>query len=117
VQGFIETDSATLNVTKARLAGIDKNTTKTREDRLLYLRALLVLERQLIPRDQLQRAGRIDYDHLFFMQHGEPHAFVLCFAWLARRTRCALAARFLQACLQRCHEINNLSFRALIGRK
>lgn len=49
----------TLSVTKACVGGIDKNCTKTREDRLITLcpRALGVLNRQLRLREQLQRSA------------------------------------------------------------
>jgi integrase len=64
----------TLNVTKARVAGIDKDSTKTGEDRRMTLcpRALDVLNRQLALRMRLELAGKIDHDHLFFKVTGEP---------------------------------------------
>jgi integrase len=56
----------TLSVTKARVAGIDRDRTKTGEDRRIHLcaRARAVLERQLRLRQQLKRLGRINHDHL-----------------------------------------------------
>ena len=63
-----------VTVNKARVAGIDKNTTKTGEARRVMLcpRALLVLRRQLALRARLQHEGRIHHDHLFFKDNGEP---------------------------------------------
>jgi integrase len=64
----------TLAINKARVGGVDKNSTKTGDDRRINLcpRALHVLNRQLAMRDALVRAGRIDHDHLFFKGTGEP---------------------------------------------
>ena len=63
-----------VSVTKARVAGCDKDSTKTGEDRRIVLspRALAVLRRQLALRAELQRAGKLDHDHLFFKANGEP---------------------------------------------
>ena len=69
-------DSArrTLDVTKARVDGVDKNSTKTGDDRRIALcpRAIGVLKRQLALRADLVRTGKIDHDFLFFKEHGEP---------------------------------------------
>ena len=64
----------TLTVTKARVAGIDKDSTKTDEDRRVELcpRALDVLNRHLALRKRLQLARNINHDHLFFKEIGEP---------------------------------------------
>ena len=61
-------------VNKARVAGIDKDSTKTGEARRVMLcpRALLVLKRQLALRAQLQHEGRIHHEQLFFKGNGEP---------------------------------------------
>jgi hypothetical protein len=63
-----------LKVTKARFAGIDKDSTKTGEDRRMELctRALDVLNRQLALRKRLEFEGKIHHDHLFFKETGEP---------------------------------------------
>ena len=63
-----------LSVTKARVAGLDKDVTKTSEDRRIVLcpRAIAVLERQLKLREQLVDAGCIHHQHLFFTAAGEP---------------------------------------------
>ena len=64
----------TLSVTKARVAGVDRDRTKTGEDRRVQLcaRARAVLQRQLRLREQLKHADRIDHDHLFFNADGTP---------------------------------------------
>jgi integrase len=74
----------TLNVTKARVAGIDKDSTKTGEDRRTELsaRALVVLNRQLALRRRLELTGKIHHDHLFFKETGEP---IYCLNYPYRR--------------------------------
>ena len=69
-----DTKHRTLSVTKARVAGVDKDVTKTGSDRRMVLspRAAAVLERQLALREQLRRADRIDHEHLFFTATGAP---------------------------------------------
>ena len=64
--------NGTLRVCKARVAGIDKNCTKTGDDRIVTLcpRAIRVVARQLKLRERLKVAGRIDHDHLFFTAEG-----------------------------------------------
>jgi integrase len=63
-----------LSVTKARVAGIDRDRTKINEDRRVVLcpRARSVLERQLVLREGLVRQGRIHHDRLFFHANGQP---------------------------------------------
>jgi integrase len=63
-----------LTISKTRVGGIDRDSTKTGEDRRIELcpRALQVLNRQLTLRDTLVRGGRVDHDHLFFKESGEP---------------------------------------------
>lgn len=63
-----------LSITKARVAGVNRDRTKTGEDRRVVLcpRAQAVLERQLSLREQLCREGRVDHDHLFFHADGAP---------------------------------------------
>jgi hypothetical protein len=53
---------------------IDKDVTKTAEDRrvVLYPRATAVLERQLDLRQQMLRRGAIRHEHLFFTADSEP---------------------------------------------
>jgi integrase len=64
----------TLDVTKARVDGQERDSTKTGEDRRIVLcpRAIGVFKRQLALRAELMRAGRIDHGHLFFKATGEP---------------------------------------------
>ncbi len=64
----------TLRVNKARVAGVDRATTKTGVHRVFELcpRALAVLRRQLALRDQFQRNGRLRHAHLFFSDDGAP---------------------------------------------
>ena len=63
----------TLDVTKARVNGTDKDSTKTGDDRRIVLcpRAIAVLRRHLVLRNELVRAGRIDHDRLFFKASGQ----------------------------------------------
>ena len=69
-----DASKGTLTVNKACVAGIDKDSTKTGEDRRIELcpRALQVLNRQLALRARLELAGKINHDQLFFKQSGEP---------------------------------------------
>jgi hypothetical protein len=64
----------TLTINKARVAGVDKDSTKTGEDRRIVLcpRALDVLRRQLALHTRLKEAGKIDHGHLFFKENGTP---------------------------------------------
>jgi integrase len=65
----------TIAITKARVMARDKDRTKTSEDRTVALcpRVLEVLKRQLALRERWQRLGvRIDHEHLFFKNDGEP---------------------------------------------
>ena len=66
--------SGTLAINKACVMGIDKDCTKTRQDRVVQLcpRAIFVLERQLKLRERLRGAGLIAHDSLFFHADGEP---------------------------------------------
>jgi integrase len=63
-----------ISINKARVSGVDRCKTKTGDDRRVQLcpRALLVLKRQLRLRARLKAAGRIDHDHVFFLESGEP---------------------------------------------
>ena len=66
--------NGTLSISKARVAGIDRDRTKTCENRRVVLcpRARAVLERQLALRDRLMRRGRIRHEHLFVEPNGQP---------------------------------------------
>ena len=63
-----------LRVNKARVYGIDKDNTKTDEDRQVELcpRAMEILDQQLELRERLVRLGQIDHDLLFFESAGAP---------------------------------------------
>lgn len=63
-----------LSISKARVAGVDRDRTKTGYDRRVVLcpRARAVIERQFALREQLRREGRIDHLHLFFHADGTP---------------------------------------------
>jgi integrase len=64
----------TLSVSKARVDGIDKDCTKTCEDRRIKLcrRAAVILERQLRLRERLAAEGCIDHNYLFITDDGSP---------------------------------------------
>ncbi len=64
----------TLCVSKARVAGVDRATTKTGVHRVFELcpRALAVLRRQLALRHQLLREGGRRHSHLFVTGDGSP---------------------------------------------
>ena len=72
--GDYDAARGTLDVTKARVDGVDKNSTKTGDDRRIILcpRAIGVLKRQLSLRDELVRAGKVNHDFLFFKANGQP---------------------------------------------
>jgi integrase len=63
-----------VSVNKSRVAGILRLSTKTGDDRRVFLcpRAMTVLKRQLQLRAQLQEAGRINHDYVFFQANGAP---------------------------------------------
>jgi hypothetical protein len=56
------------------VAEVDKDTTKTGDDRLITLcaRALEIAKRQLLLRAKLRVAGKIDHEHLFFQKSCDP---------------------------------------------
>jgi len=63
-----------LSVTRARVDGIDKDCTKTHEDRRIKLcrRAVAVIERQLRFRDRLTAKDLINHSYLFVTDDGRP---------------------------------------------
>jgi integrase len=83
-------DYDVVRVCKARVAGIDKNCTKTGEDRIVTLcpRAIRVLARQLELRARLKAAGLVDHDHLFFAEGG---GVIRHLQYVARRWRQSLS--------------------------
>ncbi len=72
-----------IQISKARVAGRDKDRTKTSEDRIVDLcpRALDVLKRQLALRGRLKLAGTVDHEHVFFKADGQPIRN-LQYAWM-----------------------------------
>ncbi len=74
VRSDVDLANGIVSVNKARVAGVDRCQTKTGEDRRIALcpRALSVLKRQLRLRARLIAKGKIDHDHLFFQESGEP---------------------------------------------
>jgi hypothetical protein len=72
--GDCDLERGIISITKARVLGREKDRTKTREDRDIRLcgRALDVLNRQLVLREQLVREGTIDHDFVFFQEDGRP---------------------------------------------
>lgn len=110
-------DSAlgTLSVTKARVDGFDKNTTKTREDRTFELcpRAIAVLKRQLDLRERLRRARKIDHEHLFFMEDGAP---IRDIEESGRRWRATLSRLPVRLRRPYCARHSSVSWNLMIGR-
>ncbi len=66
--------SGVLSITKARVQGIQREVTKTGEDRRVELcpRAIAILESHLAWRASLVHEGRIDHDALFFTHDFRP---------------------------------------------
>jgi hypothetical protein len=85
-----------LNITKARVYGIDKDVTKTGEDRRIVLcpRAVAIIERQLRLREREVFAGLIRHDHLFFTASGAPMMDLKYAYWRRQRTLRRLAIRY-----------------------
>jgi integrase len=105
----------TLSVTKARVYGIDKNTTKTHEDRVVELcpRAIAVLKRQLALRRALGARGRIDHDQLFFNPNGTPIRGLGHAARCWRRSSDLLGLRFRRPY---CARHTSVSWNLMIGK-
>lgn len=104
-----------LSVTKARVVGIDKDVTKTGEDRRITLcpRAITVIERQLRLRERLVGAGLIDHHHLFFLDSGAPIPDVTYPYARWQRTLRRLAIRYRKPSMAR-H--TSVSWNLMIGR-
>jgi integrase len=104
-----------LSITKARVNGIDKDVTKTGEDRRVVLcpRAIAIIERQLRMRDRLVRAGAIDHEHLFFTDSGAPIPDVKYPYVRWQRTLRSLAIRYRKPYMAR-H--TSVSWNLMIGR-
>jgi integrase len=110
-----EEASGTLSVTKARVFGIDKNTTKTHEDRVISVcpRAIAVLKRQLALRQKLIARGRIDHDQLFFNPNGSPIRRLGHVAQCWRQSLDRLGLRFRRPY---CARHTSVSWNLMIGK-
>jgi integrase len=104
-----------LSVTKARVYGVDKNTTKTHEDRVIQLcpRAIAVLKRQLALYRYLKARGRIEHDQLFFNEGGQPirHLGYLAKCW--RKSSDRLGLRYRRPY---CARHTSVSWNLMIGK-
>lgn len=69
-----DAERGTLRVNKARVAGVDRATTKTDVHRIFELcpRAVTVMCRQLTLRGRLAHGGRIRHPYIFFSDDGSP---------------------------------------------
>jgi integrase len=88
--------SGLISVNKARVSGVDRCKTKTGDDRRIQLcpRALSVLRRQLRLRTRLAAAGKINHDHVFFLDCGEPIQNLQCPQIRWRKTLQSLKLRY-----------------------
>lgn len=85
-----------VNIHRARVAGVERNCTKTGTDRrvLLYPRALLVLKRQLRLRACLEAESKIDHDYVFVQHCGAPLSNLQYPQWRWRKTLRSLKLRY-----------------------
>jgi integrase len=99
----VDLANGTVSVNKARVAGIDRDQTKTGDDRRITLcpRALAVLKRQLSLRARLEATGAIRNDYVFFRKTGEPFRNLQIQArrWCATLT--LLKLRYRRPCVAR----------------
>jgi integrase len=104
-----------LSVTKARVAGIDRDRTKIAEDRRVVLcpRARSVLERQLKLRERLERAGRVRHEYVFFHPNGDPIRKLAAVYQRWRQTLKRLAIRYRKPYIAR-H--SSVSWDLMLGR-
>jgi integrase len=105
----------TLSVTKARVYGLDKDTTKTREDRVLQLcpRAIAILQRQLTLYRHLKSRGRIEHDQLFFNDDGTSIRYLGYLAKCWRKSSERLGLRFRRPY---CARHTSVSWNLMIGK-
>jgi hypothetical protein len=106
----------TLSVTTTRVYGVDKNTTKTHEDRVIELcpRAIAVLKRQLSLFRHLKARGRIDHDQLFFKDNGSPIRVLGYFYNCWRKSSDRLGLRYRRPY---CARHTSVSWNLMIGKK
>ena len=85
-----------ISINKARVFGVDRDKTKTSDDRRvhLYPRALSVLRRQLRLRARLEADGQIDHQHVFFLETGVPFLSLQCPQVRWRKTLRSLNVRY-----------------------
>jgi integrase len=104
-----------LSVTKARVYGVDKNTTKTHEDRVIQLcpRAIAVVQRQLALYRHLKSCGRIEHDQLFFNASGTPIRHLGQSAKYWRKSLERLGLRFRRPY---CARHTSVSWNLMIGK-
>ena len=104
-----------LSISKARVQGIDKNMTKTGEDRRIVLcpRAVAILEWQLQLRESAMRAGLVKHEHLFFTDTGAPIRSLGYDYWSWQCTLKRLAIRYRKPFMAR-H--TSVSWNLMIGR-
>jgi integrase len=105
----------TLSVTKSRVYGVDKNTTKTHEDRVIELcpRAVAVLRRQLALYQDLRSRGRIGHDQLFFSANGAP---IRTLAHLTKRWRKSSIRLGLRYRRPYCARHTSVSWNLMLGK-
>ena len=92
----IDLANGTVSVNKARVAGTDRDQTKTGDDRRVKLcpRALAVLKRQLALRARLEATGAIRHDYVFFRETGEAFRNLQIQARRWRSTLMSLKLRY-----------------------
>jgi integrase len=112
----VDLAQGTLSVSKARVAGIDKDSTKTGEDRCMALcpRALDVMHRQLALRKRLELVGKIDHHHLFFKESGDP---IFSLQYPYRRWRLTMARNpRIRYRKPYCARHSSVSWNLMVGR-
>jgi len=99
----IDLVQAIISVNKARVSGVDRDKTKTSEDRRVQLcpRALSVLRRHLRLRESLEVAGEIDHEHVFFVETGESFRTLHHPQRRLRKTLQSLKVRYRRAYIAR----------------
>jgi integrase len=104
-----------VSVNKARVAGIDRDQTKTGDDRRITLcpRALAVLKRQLALRARLETVGVIRHDHVFFRETGDPFRNLQI---QARRWRATLTSLKLRCRRPYVARHSSVSWNLMIGK-
>lgn len=112
----IDLERGVVSVNKARVAGIDRDCTKTGEDRRVQLcpRALDVLRSHLRLRTQWVLAGKINHHRLFFQDSGEPIRLLNYPYERWRQTlQSSLKLRYRKPC---CARHSSVSWNLIIGK-